>query len=622
MDFVRGDGGESRRGLWRGCVRRAVGAAVAVVALAGACGAVVAAPAGAIVPQNAVGGVGSRWFSGSLIQQPGQNCIVLGSPGTEIMVSGIGSYGGRQGVIKVGDQYWTSLLVAVPGNPCGVGSSGISTDLILPRNTEIDGSRQIRCFYLPRNANTDAFVEVTGQTWSAFGSSGQICPAQASPSAYHQGAFNVGFRPLASGAMLEIFVPVRSTSTLLGAGGPDLFSWLTDATGVYANPGLSRVFANVFNSSGDQPFVYFAREQSAIPFWKDDAPSAPLDLRNRTEFFANFYVAGRPGTVSFQINRTDTPSPTPVIDSSSPAAGFNGTVAAGQDLIQIVPAADARGPNGGYAPFAWDKPGQNGNPFPNGEWDTPMTITWRFAPTSGSPVTGSQSFRTLAGPDSDADGVADIRDACPAVRGTGADGCLPSAPPDPDGDGVFGDQDRCPAAAAPGMIDGCPLGGGGTAPPTDGGTPPPGDSATPSPPVVPPSPGPTPIPPRGGPAPTPRPQLVAALKLKRNTRFTVRALRAGVKVRLACSQDATATVTFTVTRAIGRQLGLSGKDPAVTRAGGRCTKAKGVTVTLKPASRTLTRIARLSRPVSATLSARLTAAGAVAGGAKVAVKLG
>ncbi len=576
----------------------------------------VAVPARAVVPEAVVGGSGSRWFSGSLLQQIGQNCSVLGAPYTETMVSAIGSYGGRPGVVKVGDQYWTALLLSVPGNPCGTGSAGLQTELILPHDTSFDASRQIRCFYLPRSASrVDQFSEVTGQTWSAFGSSGQICPAQPGVG-MHQGALSVGFRPMASGGMLQIFVPVRSATTLAGMGGPDRFTWVVDATGVYANPAISEVWSNVFANLGDRPYVYFARDPSAIPFWKADAPATPQDLRNRAEFFANFFVAGQAGRVAFRIDRLDTPTPSLVIDSANPAAAFDGTVGAGQELIQILPSDQARGPNGGYAPFAFDKPGENGNV--RGEWNTPMRITWTFTPSGGgAPVSAFQNFRTLAGPDGDGDGVPDANDLCPAVRGTGADGCMPVAPPDPDGDGVYGGLDSCPTVAAAGTLDGCPVGGGRGG--GGGGTPPPSDPGpTPNPT---PTPNPSPTPDR--PVVRPQPQLVATWRLKRGARLTTAALRRGARVTLTCSQAATATATLKVTTAVGRRLGLRGTNPQVARASARCAAgAKGATVTLKPSRAVLAKLARQRGPVAATLAVALTAKGAKSGGAQVAVRLG
>ena len=60
----------------------------------------------------------------------------------------------------------------------------------------------------------------------------------------------------------------------------------------------------------------------------------------------------------------------------------------------------------------------------------------------------------------------------------------------------------------------------------------------------------------------------------------------------------------------------------VAKATGRCTAAKDATVTLRPAKKTIRRIGKLPKPVAATLTVALSAPGATAGGAKVAVKLG
>ena len=557
--------------------------------------------AGAVVPQTAVAGAASKWYSGSLIQQPGQNCDIIGEPRTEIMVSGIGSYGGTNGVVRVGDKYWASLLVSVPGNPCGTGSTGVVTELVLPRSTTVDPTRPIRCFYLPRNStDTNQFVEVTGQTWSAFGSTGDICPATARPGVYHQGAQNIGYRPIPSGGMLEIFVPLTTSTPLAGSGGPDEINWLTDATGVYANPGRSGVWANVFPTSGSAsttPFVYFAREPSAAPFWKADAPDG---FRNRAEFWANFFVAGQSGQLHFDIVQRDGAS-TPVGSDTTPGTGWNPTVSnpGGENLFLVTATGDALGPKGGYVPFAYG-PGEAGKP---------MRITWRFTPSgglnAGQTFSGFQDFTTLAGPDTDGDGVADAADACPAVKGTTANGCLPVAPPDPDGDGVFGADDRCPGQAAPGIPGGCP--------PTAAIVPP---VVTPSPKLPAPSPGPF--------VPVVPPQLVATLAVRRSTRFRAVALRKGLKVPVRCSAPSRARLTLTVPAATARRLGLKPVKgvAVVASASGACRPGAGVTLTLRPTIRTLARIRRLPRPAPATLSASLSAAGATAGAVGVPVKLG
>ena len=104
----------------------------------------------------AVGGANSKWISGDLLQQTGLNCstAILGSSYTEVMVSGIASYGGLDSVPKVGDPYWTAFLVSIPGNPCGSGSSSVVTTLVMPPNTQVDTSRQVKCYGLPRNTTT------------------------------------------------------------------------------------------------------------------------------------------------------------------------------------------------------------------------------------------------------------------------------------------------------------------------------------------------------------------------------------------------------------------------------------------------------------------------------------
>ena len=566
----------------------------------------VAAPtADAVVPQTAVAGAASKWYSGSLIQQPGQNCDIVGESRTEIMVGGIGSYGGTNGVVKVGDKYWASLLISVPGNPCGTGSTGVVTELVLPRSTTIDPTRPIRCFYLPRNStNTNQFVEVTGQTWSAFGSTGDICPAAPRPGVYHQGAQNIGYRPIPSGAMLELFVPLTTSAPLAGSGGPDEINWLTDATGVYANPGRSGIWANVFAASGaasTTPFVYFAREPSAEPFWKADAPAG---LKNRAEFWANIFVAGQSGQLRFGIVQRDASS-TPVGSDSTPGTGWNPTLSnpGGENLFQVTATGAALGPKGGYVPFAYDA----------AEAGRPMRITWRFTPNGGphanQPFTGFQDFTTLAGPDTDGDGVADATDACPAVKGTTANGCLPVAPPDPDGDGIFGADDRCPGQPAPGVPGGCP--------PTAAAVPP----VVVAPPPAPPVPLPQPVVPI---IKRLSPPLVATLALRGGTRLRAAALRKGVKVRVSCSAPSRARLALTAGGATARRLGLRPvKGSAVVAAAvGACRPGAGVTLTLRPSRRTLTRIGRLPRPAPATLTASLSAEGATAGAAGVPVKLG
>ena len=336
-------------------------------------------------PWSVVGGANSKWFSGSLIQQIGANCSILGSQYTEVMVSGVGSYGGTQGVVRVNDPYWVALMVAIPGNPCGTGSSAVTTDLVFPKNTIYDSSRPIRCFGTPRS-NPDNLLELTNESWSFLGHSGRYCPT--GPSVAPIGK-RFGYRPLANGQFFWIFVPVKTTSTLVGAGGPDEFNWLTYSTGVYANPDRSQIWANVFANSGGNattPYVYFARQPAAIPFW---CTGCPAGTENRVEFFANLYSAGLAGNLCFKIERTDIGPPGNAVGDCTILGGaWNPAVPAGGSLFQVYGTGAALGPNGGYVPFYYEQS--------LGEWDKPMKITWTFTYAGGS-KSGTANFRTLAG---------------------------------------------------------------------------------------------------------------------------------------------------------------------------------------------------------------------------------
>jgi hypothetical protein len=201
--------------------------------------------------------------------------------------------------------------------------------------------------------------------------------------------------------------------------------------------------------------VYFAHE-AAIPFWKADASAGPPDTRNRAEFWANVYTAGLAGELCFQIIRV---SDSTVRGDCHTVGGFNGSVAGGEpDLVQVLPGPTVTGPNGGYAPVYFDGPGTL-----DPEWNQDMKIVWKFTYNSGTKsVSAEAPFHTLPGPDSDGDGVPDISDACPSIKGTLPNGCLPAVQTDPDGDGVYGSADLCPTVNGQGSLNGCP---GGVVPP-------------------------------------------------------------------------------------------------------------------------------------------------------------
>jgi hypothetical protein len=516
---------------------------------------------------------GGKWISGDLLQQTGLNCstAILGEPYTEVMVAGNASYGGLPSVPKVGQPYWTAFLVSIPGNPCGSGSSSVVTTLILPPSTEVDNTRQVKCYGLPRNHDENTpWQDITNQSWSFLGQSGPYCAAQPTISPYHQGGLQFGFRPLANGQLFWIFVPVKSSAPLIGAGGPSPghgFTWLTDATGVYANPGRSFVWANVVDGGlGDQPFVYFARDPTNIPFWKDDAPNDPnngnITTKSRVEWFANLYSAGRTGTFCWQLFK-GAPDPSPDIDSCPPNSfqGWNGAIDTSGDLWQVFGSGGAAGPNGGYAPLYYDDDPPS----------TTFTLRWKFIPTSGSPVSKDSTFTTLAGPDQDGDGVANNgTDQCPTVKGTLANGCLPAVQADPDQDGVYGDADKCPNQDGKGSLDGCSTG-----------------------PVIP-------------------DVLTGVLTgVKSGATLKKGALAKGLAVKYTCTVDSAAKAALSINKKTARKLGIrtKKKQKTVTIASGKgqCSKASGGSLKLKLARAYAKKVKRAKRKFAASLAVSLTA---------------
>ena len=528
-------------------------------------------------PQAAVGGNNSQWISGDLLSQTGLNCstAILGSAYTEIMVQGIASYGGLPSVPKVGDGYWTAFLVSIPGNPCGSGSTSVVTTLVMPPSTSVDSSRQIRCFGLPR-ATGSTWQELTGGSWSAFGQSGPYCPTQPTASPYHPGGQQFGFRPLASGQMFWIFVPVKSTQPLIGAqrSPADGFRWLTDATGVYANPGLSTVWANVFAAGpGADPFVYFARNPTTIPFWKEDAPNDPdnplfpnITTKSRVEWFANLYSAGKTGNFCWQLWK-GAATGSPAINGCG-FPGWDPAITNAGDLWQVFGTGTAEGPNGGYSPLYYDDDPPN----------TLFTLRWTFTPTTGLPVSKDTTFRTLSGPDQDGDGVANNgADACPTVKGTLANGCLPGVQADGDKDGVYGAADLCPALDGAGALNGCPGG------------------------IVVIDPPKTPV-------------LIGILKgVSSKTVFKRTALTKGAAVKFTCTVDSAGKGALSITAKVAKKLHIKTtkrqKTVGIAAGKGACTAANGGKLKLKLVSKYAKAVKRSRGKFPAALAIKLTAPG-------------
>lgn len=388
-------------------------------------------------PEDTVAGAGKKWFTGSFGSVSGTNCSILGGSYSETMVNGFSGYGGAPGggVVRIGDKYWATITIGIPGNQCPNGSDIVVTDLVLPPGTSYDGTRQIRCFSTTRFSNT--WYESTNENWDmrpiGINAYGRTCPT--GPTAAFSGS-GIGFdgRGLANGQKFEMFVPVVSTQALTGSN----FTWVVTPLASYGNF-QSNASAYVFASGPSSPYLYYARTPSVVPYWNK---SAPAGQENMAEVFVNLYSNFQPGNLCYKLYAGASAAGSPVLN----CAGFNPTITSASDSWY----ATGPGPNGGAIPFYFDYPSDYGQTF---------TIQWTFTPSSGPAVTSQPiTFKALSGPDEDGDGVPnDGTDQCPTQASTNPDGCpTPLASIDPDGDGLVGAKDKCPTLAQIGSADGCP----------------------------------------------------------------------------------------------------------------------------------------------------------------------
>ena len=524
-----------------------------------ACVATLAASSTSALAVNPEAVIGGKWSSGTLLMQSGMNCstAILGSAYSETMVSAIAGYGGDTsgGVARVGNRYYASLLISVPGNPCGSGSSIIGTDLILPRGTSVDTSAPIRCFGSPRFSSD--FGELTGGMWTLppdlGGGSGAYCPASVGSSLTGYGQVGVGFRPLANGQMFELFVPIKSTLPLIGAAHSpaDEISWVLSSSGTYDQIGSTSVWANVFPAgSGSGPFIYFARNPSVVPFWDKTKPAGE---ENRAEWFANLFSNGQTGTFCWELH--DGPLANDPIPATCNDVTWNGAIDTSSDLWQIYGTGASAGPNGGYVPFRYTIPGFT------------YTIRWKFTPSSGPMVFKDITFTTLSGPDNDGDGVPDASDACPTTKGTLGNGCQPGVQTDPDGDGIFG-ADKCPTENGAGSLDGCPTAGSAI----------------------------------GGAIGT-----IAGNKIKR------KALAKGAFVPVTCRINSKAVAALTVTKKVAKKLKLKVKRKQKTvtigSASGDCAGINGGKLKLKLTKAAKKKVLKSRKAIVATLTITFTRSG-------------
>ena len=206
-----------------------------------------------------------------------------------------------------------------------------------------------------------------------------------------------------------------------------------------------------------------------------------------------------------------------------------------------------------------------------------MTMRWKFTPSGEAPVVKDVTFTTLAGPDQDGDGVPNNgADACPAVKGTLPNGCLPAVQDDPDKDGVYGAADLCPAADGQGALNGC-LGG-----------------------IVP-----------EIPKPPENKTLVATLLTKSGTAFKRASLAKGAPVKFECTVDSAGTGALSITKKVAAKLKIKTKKKTVGIASGKgpCKAVGGGTLKLKLVRAYKKKVMKAKKPFPASLAVKLTAPG-------------
>ena len=300
-----------------------------------------------------------------------------------------------------------------------------------------------------------------------------------------------------------------------------------------------------------------------------------MTTKSRVECFANLYSALNTGNFCWQLytarHRHRIAGRSTRVQVGSPA-GFPRSPNAG-DLSQVFGSGEREGPNGGYSPLYYDDD-------PPG---TTFTVRWKFIPSTGPQVFKDATFTTLTGPDQDGDGVPNTgADACPAVKGTLPNGCLPAVQDDPDKDGVYGAADLCPAADGQGAFNGC-LGG-----------------------IVPDIPKPP------DPKPTP---LVATLLTKSGTVFKKASLTKGAPVKFECTVDSAASGALSITKKVATKLKIKTKKKqktvGIASGKGQCKAVGGGSLKLKLLRAYAKKVKKAKKPFPASLAVKLTAPGQI-----------
>lgn len=174
------------------------------------------------------------------------SCTVGGSTGTGTE-NWTGYWGTTTTEPKVGDVYWAHSVAA---NVSGCSNMLVTPEIVLPPNTisAVDSTNKIRCYLTKFSVNPYQTTEVTGT------GTNYSCPTALAAGSLGMGGYSMGQANLPSGWLWEVWIPVRSTAQLSGAGA-DKFTlgvhavpsaaFLTNGTnGVVTGTAPVKVFAN------------------------------------------------------------------------------------------------------------------------------------------------------------------------------------------------------------------------------------------------------------------------------------------------------------------------------------------------------------------------------------------
>lgn len=152
-------------------------------------------------------GSSERWYESGVDAGPTANCLY--GYGESLGRSWVGWYGNLGTTPTTGQVYYTKIGWGVAGNPCG-GGAYVHVEEFLPAGTQlaISGQNPVMCWYEGLDADDQMAREIN------------ICPQ--TPQAGVQGGYSFdpsdgsGAWPTATGAIWEIWIPVKSTQPLDG----------------------------------------------------------------------------------------------------------------------------------------------------------------------------------------------------------------------------------------------------------------------------------------------------------------------------------------------------------------------------------------------------------------------